>query len=221
MAESGDEAPESLRKLLNERERSINEAQARLDELEHRAGEQSNLTAEQVVASLREQVTKLLDMNPEAGVLLERLVPGKIRAVPYRQSGSDKVVLRAECELCLVNILPAHLLAAPEGGPVPPAEWAKPIAIVVDLFKPSIAAANAVWAAELRPFLTLAEIGKVLGISKRGAHLAAELGDKMRANQIIDPYVRLSQPPKTASRWRSREERRAIARRGVRPEESA
>ena len=105
----------------------------------------------------------------------------------------------------MVNILPKHLHEALEGNLIPEAEWTNPIAMVVDLFQPLKVPTNAIWAAELRQFLTLEKIGTVLGISKRQAHLAAELGDKMVAAGLTDPYVRLTSAPKSASHWRTQE----------------
>jgi hypothetical protein len=74
--------------------------------------------------------------------------------------------------------------------------------MVVDLFEPSIPCRFALKAAELKKSMSLEKIGKALGISKRQAHLAAQLGLKMIAQGITDPYRRLTAAPTCASRWR-------------------
>jgi WD40 repeat protein len=80
--------------------------------------------------------------------------------------------------------------------------------VVVDLFEPSAAPKNALYAAELMRYLTFKEIGELLGISKRCAHLAAQLGRQMLAKGITDPFFRL-QEPIAGSRWGNRKSRLA------------
>jgi hypothetical protein len=46
-------------------------------------------------------------------------------------------------------------------------------------------------------------------MSKRQAHLCSQLGAKMAAAGVKDPYVRLTERPEKVSRWRRVRGRRA------------
>jgi hypothetical protein len=105
-----------------------------------------------------------------------------------------------------VGILPDQLLAALSGtelddlGSVLPKRE-----ITVDLFEPSLSPKHAMDALKLKednPKLSLAKIGNHLDISKRSAHLALELGQKMREAGITDPFIPLTKRPTNPSRWR-------------------
>jgi hypothetical protein len=149
---------------------------------------------------------RLLEFGPEVGSLLEQLIVDKIRVVPYQVFGSNMVVLRAEFELRLVGILADDLVRYLEGSEDwTPNEWLPVKSVQVDLFEPSLAPKHALMAYELVRFLTLEETGELLGISKRQAHLSSKLGKAMHEAGIADPYIRLTVPPKAASRWRVHE----------------
>jgi hypothetical protein len=148
----------------------------------------------------------LLTMEREAGLILRKLIDGKIQAVPYRQFGSNKVVLKAHFRLQLVKLLPddlhQHLL---RGADPKFAELLPSIDVVVDLFEPTDVPAHAVRAwSQAKCGLTLVRIGNELGLSKRVAHLAKQLGKAMEEAEIDDPYIRLTEKPAKASRWRSK-----------------
>ena len=70
-------------------------------------------------------------------------------AVPHLQFGTKNVVLRAEFDLWLVNLLPHNLKTALQGSSIESPEWAEPIRIVVDLFQYSDVPANALKAIAL------------------------------------------------------------------------
>jgi hypothetical protein len=203
LAQMSDEPIESVLSSLKECEHALAAAQAELDAfLDSTATSRDEVEPERIKQKLREHSERLLELNREAGALLERLIPDKIKAIPYRQFGSNKIVLRAEFELRLANLLPARLLDALKGAQLDSAEWAKPIPMLVDLFEPSLTPLHAVKAAQRRATMTLDQIGKDLIISKRAAHLASQLGLEMLAAGISDPFIRLDSPPENASRWR-------------------
>jgi hypothetical protein len=105
--------------------------------------------------------------------------------------------------LDLVAILPEELvrfLSTSEDWE--PCQWLPRKRVLIDLFEPSEVATNAVIADELVAFLTLVETGELLGLTKRQAHRAAQMGKAMRNAGLQDPYIRLDKAPAAASRWR-------------------
>src|SRR5262249_6144536 len=54
----------------------------------------------------------------------------------------------------------------------------------------------------LQPKRTLGEAARTLGVSKRLAHVATTAGLAMLAAGITDPFIRLTEVPLQASRWR-------------------
>ena len=208
MARARDDAPISLVDDLKGIERELAEARAYLQEVQQeRVDVKPEVTRDTILQVLRESADQLLAMNREVGPLLERLIPGKIRAVPYQQFGSTNVVLRAELELMLVNLLPLNLRAALEGQPLDTqnANWMSPISIVVDLFPPAEVPANAMRAIALYEDsgMTLDKLAAELGMIRRQAHRAKDLGKAMREAGLSDPYIRLTEPPDAAAHWRT------------------
>ena len=101
--------PSTLTERLLRREEELAIAEAELGRLSTSAHEPPKLlTDPELRELLNTTAEKLVDLNREAGVLLRQLVP-RIEAVPYRQFGSDKIVLRASFDLQLGNILPSLL----------------------------------------------------------------------------------------------------------------
>jgi hypothetical protein len=163
-------------------------------------------TRNQIEESLQRMAGALIAGKPESRTLLESLIDDKIRAVPYRQLGGKLVVLRAEFVLNLVGLLPSKFAAAVRGdlngAYAPPPQK---ISVLVNLFEPSGAPANALAAKQLHDRgLSLEKIGIELKISKRLSHLALTLGKAMSAAGTTDPYERLPEAPTEASRWRSK-----------------
>ena len=113
------------------------------------------------------------------------------------------MVVRAEFELQLVNLLPHDLRQALEGAVIKNAEWATPLKMTVDLFRPSEVPVNALRAIALYDAgrHTLDQIGQELGITLRNAHRAKELGKAMREAGLTDPYIRLTEPPANVAHW--------------------
>ena len=202
--ETKDTPPETLIERLAQRENELTFATAELAAWRQRQVDRPAVpTVESISAIVKATACLLLEMDKEVGVLLEQLIVGKIRAVPYRQLGTSKVVLRAEFELSLVKLLPNNLIALLSGdftgdlhSLLPPKR------VCVELFEPTAVVINASLAHELAPFLTLVEIGLLLGISKRQALRATQLGKAMHDQGLTDPFIRLDEAPKNASRWR-------------------
>ena len=134
---------------------------------------------------------------------------GEIRAVPYQQFDTNKVVLRARFELRLSALLPVRTRAALADlceGPIH--EQFDRIPMLIDLFEPSTGPKYGMEALRLKEEegLGLTAIGRKLGITKRQANIATQYGEAMRAAGMTDPYVELTAPPAAASRWRKRGE---------------
>lgn len=194
--------PAPLVEQLTQRTKELEDVQASIEELLATAANQRPSSAEDIRARIQDCRDQLLDMDARAGSLLRQLIDGQIVAVPYQQFGTNKVVLRAEFKLKFVKFLPEDLLAALKGAETAGAKSLENVEVVVDLFEPSAAPRHALAAAELTKTMTLVKVGDALGISKRQAHQAAQLGREMSVAGATDPYVRLTEPPKGASRWR-------------------
>jgi hypothetical protein len=135
---------------------------------------------------------------------VRKLIDGKLHAVPYQQFDSAKVVLRAHFRLQLARLLPENMYACLMQGTNPEkCELLPPIDLVIDLFEPTDVPAHAVRAWGLAKLdKTLMQIRSELGLSKRVAHLAKQMGKAMEETNVTDPYVRLTKAPEQASRWR-------------------
>ncbi len=110
LASSTDTPPESLLTDLNRIEGELAETRAAVEEARRELQEfRPEVTRQAVETALRESADHILNMDCRVGPLLQRLIPDKIRAVPYQQFGSTNVVLRAEFIIELVNLLPQNL----------------------------------------------------------------------------------------------------------------
>ena len=155
-------------------------------------------------------VNQLTLDDPDAGSLLQRLIDGKIRAIPCQQFGSGKVVLRAEFTLQLVQLIPANVrlhLLKPESSSSETSTVLRR-KIVLDLFKPSKAPLHAMRALELyqkdptnKP-ATLDQIAAQLGLAKHTAHLALKMGKQLQAAGRTDPFEPLTECPENPARWK-------------------
>lgn len=149
-----------------------------------------------------------VNAEPErAKVLLPQILDGPIRAVPYQPFGNRNVVLKAEFRLRLARLLPDELrlmLSAVANTFDTPLLNTKEL--TVELFqrsKPQEFALQALAycrASNVAP--TLEQIAARLGISKRAAHLALQLGKQLYAAGLSDPFVRLTARPTAPARWR-------------------
>jgi len=209
--EESDDAPQTLVQLLQQREIEVAEAAAELGAWrQQRATRPAVPTADSIRLAIESASRRIIDFEMDAGVLVEQLIVGQIQSVPYQQFGTNKVVLRAEFELSLAAVLSEQLVAALSGA----SDWQLnqwlPIKrLQVDLFEPSLVPLHAVAAYRLSlekengKCKTLCQIGHELGISKRQAHLAKQLGKEMNAAGITSPYIRLERALESVSRWRT------------------
>jgi hypothetical protein len=204
--ETREDRSQTLVDVLAKREAELATVQAQIDELSGKLQETTTApTREQLEECIREASARLLAMDREAGIVLRNLLDGTIQAMPYQQFGSDKVVLRAHFRLRLAQILPKDLRAyLANNNAVPLADLLAPVEMVVDLFEPSLAPLHATnaYALSRQDGMTLTKIGTKLGISKRAAHLAKQLGIAMVQSGITEPFIRLAEQPANASRWR-------------------
>ena len=118
--ELGGQGVATLVERLRLREQDLRLVRSRREELVAREGQRRPPpTATEILAHLESLEAGLVAGNPRAPVILRQLLRGPIRAVPHRQFGSDKVVLRAEFEIVLGRSLPdtvADVIANAETG---------------------------------------------------------------------------------------------------------
>ncbi|WP_428308149.1 hypothetical protein [Lacipirellula sp.] len=179
----------------------------RLEKLSQNNQELS-ITKETVLEQMREAAASLLELKNGVNSAIRDLAP-RIEAVPYRQLNSDEVVLRAVFTVNVAQLLPDALSRLLAGDAGAGSGDILSVKVTVDLFEPSNAPKHAIQAIALKhKNLTLQQIGDELGISKRSAHLAVQYGAAMEATGVTDPFVELTEPPDSASRWRGRGHRR-------------
>lgn len=204
--EKGGDGMDSLVQLLADREQKLKVTRSRLAELSSRTKERKPPpTAGEVLDHFESLQAGLVAGDRRAGVILRQLLAGPIRAIPHRQFGSNKVVLRAEFDIDLSHSLPGIVAESVAGEPDATLSGMRLVRqqILVDLFTPSALASHALEAHELAETgLSLAKVGATLGLSKRQAHLCSQLGEKMAAAGVTDPFIRLSERPEQVSRWR-------------------
>jgi hypothetical protein len=122
------------------------------------------------------------------------------------------VVLRGEFDLVLAQSLPAVVAESMAGDADATLSDPRLVRqqILVDLFTPSALPRHAAEAHEMaEQGLSLVKVGAALGMSKRQAHLCSQLGAKMAAAGVTDPFIRLAERPEKVSRWRRVRGRRA------------
>jgi len=197
----------SLVERLKQREEELRRAEAALACAEQEIAITRQLPSrEQIQRHIQDKATRLLEMDREAGPILKGLVEGPILAVPYQQFGSNKVVLRAEFKLRMAGLLPDDLFALLQRMAVPTHDPLGEIRhLTVDLFNPSGVPQHAVQACAMdEAGMSMKEIRETLKITKRIAYRAINLGKKMKAAGVVDPYIRLTERPASASRWGAR-----------------
>ena len=203
--EKGGDGMDSLVERLVTRERDLKVVRSRLAELASRTQDRKPPpTADDILRHLESLQSGLVARDRRAGVILRRLLVGPIRAIPHRQFGSNKVVLRAEFDLVLSQSLPAIVAESIAGDAEATLSDPRLVRqqILLDLFTPSALISHALEAHELvETGLSLMKVGAALGISKRLAHLCNQLGAKMAAAGVTDPFIRLTERPEKVSRW--------------------
>jgi hypothetical protein len=211
--EKGGDGMDSLVERLVTRERDLKVVRSRLAELSSRTQDRKPPpTADDILRHLESLQAGLVAGDRRAAVILRQLLAGPIRAIPHQQFGSNKVVLRAEFNLVLAQSLPAIVAESIVGDADTTLSDPRLVRqqILVDLFTPSVLPLHAVEAHELAETgLSLVKVGAAIGMSKRQAHLCSQLGAKMAAAGVKDPYVRLTERPEKVSRWRRVRGRRA------------
>ncbi len=202
--ELGNGEVETLLNRLTQREDELARERAEIERLENQCQTVRAIDPQQLRSRVEELTGRLLELGKGVNVLLRRLIPEGITAMPYQRIDCGLVVLRAEFELSLAPLLPEQLALVMAGELT---EVDGPLArrrIVADLFEepPFVAHAAEAWKLK-QEGRTLDQIGSQLGIAKRQAHLASQLGRAMAEAGLDEPYIRLTQTPEHASRWRS------------------
>jgi DNA invertase Pin-like site-specific DNA recombinase len=202
--EQGKEAPALLVGRLHQRQEEVQIAKAKLEQLNAHSDSSNPPTREQIKEKIESMAKRLLAMDRETGVVLQRLV-GRILAVPYQQFGGNKVVLRAKFDLRLAALLPEQILPALQDIHADVGTGLlHVIPMTIDLFELSAGPQHFAEALKLsKASTTLEEIGKQLGITKRQAHIAVQYGRDLEAAGLTDPFIELTAEPTEASRWRT------------------
>ncbi len=207
LQENGATDSVGLADRLKQREAELRDAQAELAALQQQGEELPTFpTGDELRSLLKETAGQLLSLGPDIASLLRRVLDGPIRAVPYQQFGSNKVVLRAEFKVRLLGLLPDDLyLLLKRMNISPPQSAAESRTVAVDLFEPSSVPRHARHSWAMRSTgRRRKQIEVELGLTKRNACLALRLGKQMADAGITDPFLRLNEPPSAASRWRKR-----------------
>jgi DNA invertase Pin-like site-specific DNA recombinase len=204
--EKEEEPPESIVQRISQREAELAKLEGELAGLIAQDERFAAPTPQEIVERIDELIGLFQIMDRSARDELELLV-GEIKAVPYQQFDTNKIVLRARFELRLGALLPGRtraVLASLYKDPL--AKEFERVEMLVDLFEPSTGPRHGLAALELKEqqHLGMTAIGKTLVITKRRADLATQYGAKLRAAGLVDPFIELTAPPPSASRWRSR-----------------
>ena len=168
--ECGAGSIDSLAERLAGRERKLRLVRSRLEELASRESQRADLPSpEGLLGHLESLRADLIAGDRRAPVILRSLLAGPIRAVPYQQFGTDKVVLRAEFGVTLTSGLPAVIGESIRQDGIETVDGITLVRrpVVVDLFEMSNVPLHAVEAHELRETgMSLSKVGAALGISK-------------------------------------------------------
>ena len=190
---------------LEQREEEICRSQAELAELQREMATSREIPSrEEIQSHLQKVASRLLEMDPEAGTVLKRMLDGPILAVPYRQFGSNKVVLRAEFKLRVVGMLPEDLFGLLQRVNVEVHELSAEVrTVVVDLFEPSGVPKHAIKAWDLKKAgKSVPEICQFLQVKLEMAKRAIRIGKEIEKAGLTDAYVRITERPDSVSRWR-------------------
>lgn len=201
--ETTDDLPERLVEQMLSREAEL--AGIRADR-EHLVEESAAvLTERQVCESLEAFAAKLQQMDRGTASALQQIV-GTIRAVPYQQFGSGKVVLMARFEIQIGRFLPYGVqsyLRTLHGEEALTSELGT-IPIEVELFDRSPGPKHGLRAAELAASgLTRKQVAAALKLPQHKADDAIEYGRKMLEANVAQPFTELKEAPPAASRWRT------------------
>lgn len=203
--ESSDEPPEVLAKSLAECIAELAIANGELERSQSLATlAPRHVARAQIEKAIDTVQSRILSFGRDTGGLLKSLIPNGILAVPYQQFGSNKIVLRAEFELDVLSELPDHVSRILSGDI---SAHAMDFQLIrrqcrVNLFQPSGIPKYAFDAYRLSGENTHEEIGELLGIPKTLAGRAVRMGKAMTAEGVADPFVRVTERPAAASRWR-------------------
>lgn len=200
-----DDAPASTVERLKQREQELAE---RKWELEGLCIEGESLKApsrNEIEERILYFVGRLTNIDRHACDDMHALT-GTIRAVPHRQFGSDKIVLRAKFIVRLGALLPARTRAAFASlYDDPNWEHFEQIPLVINLFKPSTGPEHGINAYALTlQGVRHKDVMNSLKLSKRKTSIAIDFGADLASVGLSDPFIELTEKPSTASRWRPR-----------------
>ena len=203
--EKGKRDVSSILVRLEQREEELRRSQAELAELQREMATSREIPSrEQIQRHLQALASRLLQMDPEAGTVLRRMLDGPILAVPYRQFGSNKIVLRAEFKLKVSGMLPEDLFCLLQRMNVEVHKLSPEVrSVEVDLFDRSGVPDHAqeAWAFK-KAGKSTAQICQLLEIEPMMAKRAIKLGKEIDEAGFSDPYIRVTERPDWASRWR-------------------
>ena len=207
VAEQGQQDKLRLARRIEKREGMLDRKVAKLEDLQSQQ-DSLQFRNEEIADRIGEIQGRLQRMEQDVQADLKLLV-GTIQAVPCRQFGCDKVVLRGRFNFQPSALLPTRIRLALQntyGDKLPEhlPEWLQPVSLCVNLFEPSTGPKYGLEAERLdrEEQLGLTAIGRGLGINKRKANIAVQYGRQLRNAGLTDPFTELSECPASASRWK-------------------
>jgi site-specific DNA recombinase len=117
-----------------------------------------------------------------------RAVTGKIFVHPFQLCDGGEIVLRAKLRIHIANLLPDPLLKDALQNPLEQT-------LVIDLFDLPQRVAYREQILDLRKEMTEREAAHRLGLTVTATQRAAALDRLMKGRGLLDPYVRLTEPP--------------------------
>lgn len=166
--------------------------------------EQRIPTRDEVVSAIDKAAGSLLSVDREVTPLLKRMLVGPIRAIPFVQALSDKVVLRARFTIRLANLLPSQLTGRLSEEELSKLELCDR-QLEVDLFETPeylVRYQKFIAAKSANPSAKLPGLAKLLGISHNVMRNVSAFARRLRKAGVTELYTELTERPTSASRWK-------------------
>lgn len=213
LASESDDPPPSLVATLAECDDLIKQLEAKKAELvESLKTQKPEVTKAKIIAAMEEFRDAFLGKTPFLNTALKTLIPNGIKAVPYQAVpySADKqgrIVLRAEFELQLLNLVPYDLQLLLKGKSIELPQLHQPIQLTVDLFEESIPyqLAKTIMAKrypEPGVEIPYSQLAAESGQSIMSQRRALQLAQLMQAQGLDEPYVRVTEIPDNVPRWK-------------------
>lgn len=204
--EKSDESIDTLVERLRQAEIELRIAVSDLEGAELALREKRSApTPDQIMASIESTAGRLLTLDREVSILLKRLLIGPIRAVPYQQFESNKVVLRAAFTLRLASLVPAELVDFSAAEGINERQMVER-EMLIDLFVPPTSIRHLrsyQHAKDKHPLMTIPHLADAVQLPEHIVRNASALAGRLQKQDLMDAYIELKEKPAAASRWKS------------------